>query len=133
VGLVVRGDVQGRPHAGVVAGVPGAAAGVPGERPDADLGRWAGADVPLGPAPGLRGQRRPLLGSQRPGMCGKDGRREAAVRRLAAEAGRPFRKLFGSLKNVARRLLDSIRYVAWEESWFDPAQAGKLRIELDSS
>ena len=54
-------------------------------------------------------------------------------RRLAAEAGRPFGKLFGSLKNVARRLLDSVRWVAWAESWFDPTQAGKLRIELDSS
>jgi hypothetical protein len=59
--------------------------------------------------------------------------RGSLLRRLAAEAGRPFWKLFGSLKNVARRLLDSVRYVAWEESWFDPTQAGKLRIELDSS
>ncbi len=59
--------------------------------------------------------------------------RGSLLRRLAAEAGRPFWKLFGSLKNVARRLLDSVRFVAWEESWFDPVQAGKLRIELDSS
>ena len=42
-------------------------------------------------------------------------------------------KLFGSLKNVARRLLDSIRFVAWDEGWFDPAAAGKLRIELNTS
>jgi hypothetical protein len=34
---------------------------------------------------------------------------------------------------VARRLLDSVRFVAWEESWFDPAQAGKLRLEWDTS
>jgi hypothetical protein len=59
--------------------------------------------------------------------------RGTLLRRLAAEAGRPFWKLFGSLKNVARRLLDSVRFVAWDESWFDPTQAGKLRIELDSS
>jgi hypothetical protein len=59
--------------------------------------------------------------------------RGSLLRRLAAEAGRPFWKLFGSLKNVARRLLDSVRFVAWEESWFDPRQAGALRIELDSS
>jgi glyoxylate utilization-related uncharacterized protein len=39
---------------------------------------------------------------------------------LAAEAGRPFWRQFDSLKNVA-----------WEESWFDPHQAGKLRIELE--
>jgi len=59
--------------------------------------------------------------------------RGSLLRRLAAEAGRPFWKLFGSLKNVARRLLDSVRFVAWQESWFDPHQAAKLRIELDSS
>jgi hypothetical protein len=59
--------------------------------------------------------------------------RGSLLRRLAAEAGRPFWKLFGSLKNVARRLLDSVRFVAWEESWFEPRQAGKLRVELDSS
>jgi hypothetical protein len=59
--------------------------------------------------------------------------RGSLLRRLAAEAGRPFWKLFGSLKNVARRLLDSVRYVVWAESWFDADQAKKLRIELDSS
>jgi hypothetical protein len=59
--------------------------------------------------------------------------RGSLLRRLAEEAGRPVWKLFGSLKNVARRLLDSVRFVAWEEAWFDPAQAGRLRIGLDSS
>jgi hypothetical protein len=59
--------------------------------------------------------------------------RGSLLRRLALECGRPFWQLFGSLKNVARRLLDSIRFVAWEEPWFDPAVAKKLRIELDSS
>jgi hypothetical protein len=59
--------------------------------------------------------------------------RGSLLRRLADEVGRPVWKLFGSLKNVARRLLDSVRYVPWEESWFDPQQAGKLRIGLDSS
>jgi hypothetical protein len=55
------------------------------------------------------------------------------LRRLALESGRPFWQLFGSLKNVARRLLDSIRFVVWEAWWFDPTVARKLRIELDSS
>ncbi len=59
--------------------------------------------------------------------------RGSLLRRLAGEAGRPWWKLFGSLKNVARRLLDSVRFQVWEASWFDPRQAGKLRIELDSS
>ena len=59
--------------------------------------------------------------------------RGSLLRRLALACGRPFWQLFGSLKNVARRLLDSIRFVAWQESWFDAAVAKKLRIELDSS
>jgi hypothetical protein len=42
-------------------------------------------------------------------------------------------KLFGSLKNVARRLLDRVRFVPWAEAWFDLRQARKLRIGLDSS
>ena len=59
--------------------------------------------------------------------------RGSLLRRLAAEAGRPVWKLFGSLKNVARRLLDSVRFVPWPEEWFDATQAGGLRIGLDSS
>jgi hypothetical protein len=59
--------------------------------------------------------------------------RGSLLRRLAEQAGRPVWKLFGSLKNVARRLLESVRYAAWEESWFDPRQAAELRIGLDSS
>jgi hypothetical protein len=45
----------------------------------------------------------------------------------------PVWKLFGSLKNVARRLLESVRYLSWEAGWFDPGQAGALHISLDSS
>jgi hypothetical protein len=59
--------------------------------------------------------------------------RGSLLRRLAEEAGRPVWKLFGSLKNVARRLLDSLRFLDWAEDWFDSKQAGKLRIGLDSS
>ena len=59
--------------------------------------------------------------------------RGSLLRRLAAEVGRPVWKLFGSLKNLARRLLESVRFMAWEEPWFDPQQAGKLRIGVDSS
>jgi hypothetical protein len=59
--------------------------------------------------------------------------RGSLLRRLADESGRPFWKLFGSLKNLARRLLDSVRYMTWEEAWFDPQQAGHVRISLDSS
>jgi len=59
--------------------------------------------------------------------------RGSLIRRLAEEVGRPVWKLFGSLKNVARRLLDSLRFWDWAEDWFDNQQAGKLRIGLDSS
>jgi hypothetical protein len=59
--------------------------------------------------------------------------RGSLLRRLAAERGRPFWKLFGSLKNVARRLLDSVRFVSWQEAWFDARQAKKIHIGLDSS
>jgi hypothetical protein len=59
--------------------------------------------------------------------------RGSLLRRLAAELGRPVWKLFGSLKNVARRLAESLRYLTWEEAWFDPALAGRVRIEFDSS
>jgi hypothetical protein len=59
--------------------------------------------------------------------------RGSLLRRLAEEVGRPVWKLFGSLKNVARRLLDSVRYGDWEATWFDAGRAAKLRIGLDSS
>ena len=59
--------------------------------------------------------------------------RGSLLRRLAAEAGRPFGQRFGSLHNVARRLLDSVRFIAWEAEWFDAAAAGKLRRGLDTS
>jgi hypothetical protein len=59
--------------------------------------------------------------------------RGSLLRRLAEEAGRPVWQLFGSLKNVARRLLDSVRFVAWDEARFDAAQARDVRIGLDSS
>jgi hypothetical protein len=59
--------------------------------------------------------------------------RGSLLRRLAEAAGRPVWKLFGSLTNVVRRLLESIRFVVWAEDWFDARQASRLRIELDSS
>jgi hypothetical protein len=59
--------------------------------------------------------------------------RGSLLRQLAEEAGRPVWKLFGGLKNVARRPLESLRFVAWEAEWFDARQAARLRIGLDSS
>lgn len=59
--------------------------------------------------------------------------RGSLLRRLAAELERPVWKLFGSLRNVARRLLDSLRFVRWDDEWFDAAAAAGLRIGIDSS
>jgi hypothetical protein len=59
--------------------------------------------------------------------------RGSLLRRLAEECGRPVWKLFGSLKNVARRLLDSVRFTCWAEDWFDVQQAARVHISLDSS
>jgi hypothetical protein len=54
--------------------------------------------------------------------------RGSLLRRLADELGRPVWKLCGSLKNVARRRLERLRFLVWDETWFDAALAGKLRI-----
>jgi hypothetical protein len=59
--------------------------------------------------------------------------RGSLLRRLAADLGRPLEKLFGSLKNVARRLLESLRFLSWEEAWFDHTLAGKLRIGFEDT
>jgi hypothetical protein len=59
--------------------------------------------------------------------------RGSLLRRLADEAGQPVGKLFGSLKNLARRLWDSLRYLPWDDSWFDIRRARDLRFRLNSS
>ena len=59
--------------------------------------------------------------------------RGSLLRRLARDAGRGVGQLFGSLKNIAQRLLEGLRYLPWEAEWFDPEQARGLRITLDTS
>ncbi|MDQ3927637.1 MAG: hypothetical protein M3328_00670 [Chloroflexota bacterium] len=41
--------------------------------------------------------------------------------------------LFGSLKNMAQRLLDSLRYRHWEDEAFDADAAGTIQIRFNSS
>jgi hypothetical protein len=41
--------------------------------------------------------------------------------------------LFGSLKNVAQRLLESLRYRHWPDAAFDRTAAAAIQIRLDSS
>jgi hypothetical protein len=58
--------------------------------------------------------------------------RGSLLRRLAAECGRTVQQLFGSLQNIARRLLESLRYCLWPAPWFDVDQAARIHISLDS-
>src|SRR5205807_862392 len=56
------------------------------------------------------------------------------LRHLAREQGkRTAVELFGSLKNMAQRLLDSLRYQPWPDEAFDRAGSGPIQIRLDSS
>jgi hypothetical protein len=53
---------------------------------------------------------------------------------LAQQQGkRTAVELFGSLKNMAQRLLESLRYQPWPEAAFDVAAARQRQIRLDSS
>ncbi|MBV8126805.1 MAG: hypothetical protein JO114_03970 [Planctomycetaceae bacterium] len=55
------------------------------------------------------------------------------LRNLAAEFGRTPMQLFGSLKNLAHRLLDAFRYMILNDQAFDPLRAASIQIRLDSS
>jgi hypothetical protein len=56
------------------------------------------------------------------------------LRPVAQQAGkRTAVALFGSLKNRAQRLLESLRYRHWEEAAFDAAAAAHIQIRLASS
>jgi hypothetical protein len=54
------------------------------------------------------------------------------LRQLAAEVGKTPLKLFGSLKNMGRRLLESVRNLAWPEEAFSTTAAKRIQIRLDS-
>lgn len=56
------------------------------------------------------------------------------LRQLAQQQGQGTAvQLYGSLKNMAQRLLESLRYQAWPDEVFDVAAAGTLQIRFDSS
>jgi hypothetical protein len=56
------------------------------------------------------------------------------LRHLAQEQGkRTAVELFGSLKNMAQRLLESLRYRHWPDEAFDPAASGRIQIRFDTS
>jgi hypothetical protein len=55
------------------------------------------------------------------------------LRRLAAECGRTPWQLFGSLKNLARRLLESFRYRVLSPDAFNPPANQRMQNRLDST
>ena len=56
------------------------------------------------------------------------------LRQLAQQAGQSTAvKLFGSLKNMAYRLLESLRNLRWPNEVFDGELARKIQIRLDTS
>jgi len=59
--------------------------------------------------------------------------RGSLLRQLAAAWGQSTLQWFGSLKNIARRLLESLRYQRWPEASYDPQTAARLRIGWNSS
>jgi len=55
------------------------------------------------------------------------------LQRLAQESGKSVRGLFGSLKNIARRILESFRMIVFAPEVFDRDQAKGIQIRLNSS
>jgi hypothetical protein len=56
------------------------------------------------------------------------------LRQLAQEQGkRTAVELYGSLKNMAQRLLESLRFRHWPDTVFDPTAAGSIQIRWDTS
>jgi hypothetical protein len=55
------------------------------------------------------------------------------LRQLAAEVGKTPLQLFGSLKNMATRLLESVRYMPWPTTAYDAPAAARMQIRFNSS
>jgi hypothetical protein len=55
------------------------------------------------------------------------------LRNLARPAGKTPRDFFGSLRNIARRILEAFRYFHIPDAAFDAAQAASIQIRLDGS
>jgi hypothetical protein len=58
--------------------------------------------------------------------------RGSLLRRLASECGRTVMQMFGSWKNIAKRMLESLRYQSWPDTWYDIGEAARRHISLDS-
>ena len=58
--------------------------------------------------------------------------RGSLLRQLAAECGQTPLQLFGSLKNITRRLLDAVRWQVLPSECFDAEVANRLKIRFDT-
>ncbi len=54
------------------------------------------------------------------------------LRQLAAELGKTPVQLFGSLKNMAERLRESLRFLSWPSAVYEVTAAARIQIRLDS-
>jgi hypothetical protein len=54
------------------------------------------------------------------------------LRQLAQDLGRTPLQLFGSLKNMAERLRESVRFLRWPEEAYDAEAARRIQVRLDS-
>ena len=59
--------------------------------------------------------------------------RGSLLRQLAADLGKRLDQAFGSLANIAQRLLEGLRQCVWPEECFAAEAAGRLRIRLEDS
>jgi hypothetical protein len=59
--------------------------------------------------------------------------RGSLLRQLAADLGKRLDQAFGSLANIAQRLLEGLRYCVWPQECFAAEAAGRLRIRLEDS
>jgi hypothetical protein len=55
------------------------------------------------------------------------------LRNMAVEFGRTLIQLFGSLKKLASRLLDAIRYFALSDEALDRSHADSIQVRFDIS
>jgi hypothetical protein len=58
---------------------------------------------------------------------------QGSLLRRLAPPGRTVLQWLGSLKNIARRLLESLHHVAWPEASYDAQAAARVPIGLDTS
>lgn len=59
--------------------------------------------------------------------------RGSLLRQLVADLGKRLDQAFGSLENIAKRLLEGLRQCMWPDECFATEAAGRLRIRLEDS